>query len=222
MQIKHRRYCMKSQAWKIAGMAVALTGSVAMAQEGGTTNAPPTVKTQKPSQEEMLKRFDADGDGQLNEAEKAAMQEAMQDQREPGRPGARRDARPTREEMMKRFDTDGDGQLNEAERAALQEAMRGQRGGSGGPQGNRPGREEMMKRFDADGDGVLSEAERKAMRAERDRLRAENRKRFDADGDGQLSEEERATMRETLRAERPTPPQGQAAPPLERPAPQPE
>lgn len=154
---------MKSQAWKIAGMALAVTGSLAMAQEAGDADTAPQVKKQKPNQEEMLKRFDVDGDGQLSEAEKAAMQQAMQ-----GRHG---------------------------------------RGQPGGPQGERPGREEMMKRFDADGDGVLSETEREAMRAERDLRRKEHMERFDADGDGRLSEEERATMRETLRAERPAPPE---------------
>lgn len=148
---------MKSQAWKFAGLALALSGSVALAQDGGDTNAPPKMKKQKPSQEEMLKRFDTDGDGQLSEVEKTAMHEAMRGQHERGRPDGPRGNRPDREEIMKRFDADGDGVLSETER----EAMRAERDRR---------REEHMKRFDADGDGQLSEAERTTMR---ETLRAE-------------------------------------------------
>jgi hypothetical protein len=139
---------MKSQAWKIAGMVIALGGSVAMAQDGGKTNAPPKMKGQKPNPEKMLKRFDTDDDGKLNEAERQAMHEAMP--KRGGGPGGPQHQRPGRGEAMKRFDTDGDGVLSEAER----EAMRTER---------KRFQEENMKRFDADGDGRLSEEERKIM-----------------------------------------------------------
>ena len=137
---------MKLQAWKIAGIVAALCGSAAMAEEGGKTNAPPRMKQPKPGSEQMLKRFDVDGDGTLSEAERQAMHEAMPRRR--SRPGGPQ--RPSHEEVMKRFDTDGDGKLSETER----EAMHAER---------ERFHEENMTRFDADGDGRLSEAERKTM-----------------------------------------------------------
>jgi len=148
---------MKSLVW-IAGMMVALGGAMAMAQKGGDTNAPPGMKVPRPGSEEMIKRFDFDGDGTLNGAERQAMHASMRKRNEelgrPGLPGHR----PGREELMKRFDADGDGVLSEAER----EAMHAER---------QRMREENLKRFDADGDGRLSEAERETMhrtlRAER-------------------------------------------------------
>lgn len=148
---------MKSQAWKIAGMVAALCGSVAFAQTGSETNAPPKMqgpkpnpemKGTKPGPEEMLKRFDADGDGKLSEAELQTMNDAMTKNRRRSDGPPRQ--RPSREEIMQRFDTDGDGVLSETERAAMRaERERLQ--------------EENQKRFDADGDGQLSEEERKTM-----------------------------------------------------------
>ena len=49
-------------------------------------------------------RFDQDGDGQLSEQERAAM-ESQREQR--------------KADMMRKLDTDGDGQISDAERAAL-------------------------------------------------------------------------------------------------------
>lgn len=153
---------MRSQEWKTAGLILALSGSMALAQAENRTNAPPQMKASKlgpemkgpkPGPEKMIERFDADGDGHLNEAERQAMDEAMLKHRD--RRGG--PSRPSREEIMKRFDADGDGVLSEVER----EAMRTERERI---------REENSKRFDADGDGQLSEAERKTMH---ETLRAE-------------------------------------------------
>lgn len=151
---------MKLQTWKIAGMVLALSGSVALAQTESETNPPPKMKGPKPNPEmkgpkpgpeEMIRRFDVDGDGQLSEAEKAAMHQAMQKKRgQRGRSGGPQGERPSREEMLKRFDTDGDGVLSETERDAMREERDSRR-------------EANMKRFDADGDGQLSEAERETM-----------------------------------------------------------
>ena len=155
---------MKLQAWKTAGLVLTLSGSMAFAQNENETTAPPKTKGPKtnsemkgtrPGPEEILKRFDADGDGTLSETERQAMDEAMLKNRD--RRGGPQGNRPSRDEIMKRFDTDGDGVLSETER----EAMRTERERM---------REENRKRFDADGDGQLSEAERKTMH---ETLRAE-------------------------------------------------
>ena len=80
---------------------------------------------------EVLKRFDKDGDGKLNETERAAAKKAHDERGgRPGQPGG--DGKPgdgkMKEEILKRFDKDGDGKLNEAERAAAMKA-REERGG---------------------------------------------------------------------------------------------
>ncbi|WP_425617100.1 hypothetical protein NA78x_000770 [Anatilimnocola sp. NA78] len=90
---------------------------------------------------EMLKRFDKDGDGQLNEEEKAAAIAAMKERGGrpggPGGPGAKRGpggpGGGNFAELMKKFDKDGDGKLSDEEKAAAREAMP-----KGGP-GRRPG-----------------------------------------------------------------------------------
>jgi uncharacterized protein YqeY len=58
--------------------------------------------------EEILKKFDKDGDGKLNDEEKAAAKVEMEKKRG---------------EMLKEFDKDGDGKLSDDERKAMREAM---------------------------------------------------------------------------------------------------
>ncbi len=153
-------------------------------------------------QKMILKRFDKDGDGQLNAEEKEAAE------------GAKKD-------IMKKFDKDGDGQLGPEERKAFMEERRKAMGGpegKGGPEGNGgpalregggpggrqgPGmnpeaREMMMKKFDKDGDGKLNDEERKALMDDRKKMM----EKFDADGDGKLSDEERAKLHESLKVQK--------------------
>ena len=93
----------------------------------------------RPSREEVMKKFDKDGDGKLNEEEKAELRKqmaergagrkvlllswknlirmgtencAMMREQKPARPWKRR------AEMIEKFDKDGDGKLNQEERKA--------------------------------------------------------------------------------------------------------
>ncbi len=122
--------------------------------------------------QQIMERFDTDGDGQLNETERAAAREAMQGRGGQGRGGPSAEQR-TR--ILEQYDTDGDGQLNETERAAAREAMQGQGRGGQGQQGRRgptaEQRQQIMERFDTDGDGQLNETERAAARAEMQKRR---------------------------------------------------
>ncbi|WP_309399581.1 EF-hand domain-containing protein [Cerasicoccus maritimus] len=88
----------------------------------------------RPSREEILTQFDADGDGKLSETEREAAREFHMEQM-----------------ALRRFDADGDGALSEEERSKY-EAFKSER------------EAKMLDRFDADGDGVLSDEERQTAR----------------------------------------------------------
>ena len=80
------------------------------------------------SREEILHKFDQDGDGQLSDEERQAAQEALASPK-PGNQEEKRPKvdRPSREEILHKFDQDGDGQLNDEERQAAQKADSDQR-----------------------------------------------------------------------------------------------
>ena len=77
-----------------------------------------------PTKEEILKKFDKDGDGKLNDEEKAAAKAAGKAAHEA--------------EMLKKFDKDGDGKLSDEEKAAM--PKRGK--GKGKPEGKGEGKPE--------------------------------------------------------------------------------
>jgi len=196
----------------------------------------------RPHREEILKRFDTNKDGKLDQAERAAARKALaqrgdrkgSQRDEKGTPPKRRGERgerPMSAELLKRFDTNKDGKLDEAERAAARRVL-GQQGGnkrSGEGQRGTPSKKrgagqisaEMLKRFDKNKDGKLDQAERaaarKALGQRGDSKRAgdgergtppgrrgqrpispEMLKRFDKNKDGKLDEGERATARKAL------------------------
>ena len=97
-----------------------LVGAVADAVpgQGKAKGARPQGKGNGQMQAEILKRFDKDGDGKLNDTERAAAKKAHEERG--GQPGGG-DGK-MREEILKRFDKDGDGKLNEEERAAAKKA----------------------------------------------------------------------------------------------------
>ena len=98
----------------------------------------------------LVKRFDLNGDGRLDESELAAAHETMlRNQREGANP-ADPAARKFRAALIKRFDRNGDGVLDDSERAAA--------------------RQWVLSRFDTNHDGRLDQDERAAMR---EQLKAE-------------------------------------------------
>lgn len=98
---------------------------------------------------EIIKRYDTNKDGKLDETEVAAVKEQMlmanQEKRE-----ARLDRVKERQgEWIKEFDKDGDGKLNDEEKKAMEAAVRSRM--EKNPR--------MMERLDTDKDGKLSDAE---------------------------------------------------------------
>jgi hypothetical protein len=98
---------------------------------------------------EIIKRYDTNRDGKLDETEVAAVKESMlmadQEKREERRERAQNRA----DEWLKEFDKNGDGKLDDAEKAAMEATVRAR-------MEKRP---QVMKRLDTDGDGKLSDAE---------------------------------------------------------------
>jgi len=112
---------------------VLLAGTAQADPEGrrGRRGMPPKLR------QKLLEQFDANGDGRLDETERAAAKAAMQ---------AKREER--KQQILERFDADGDGQLNDEEKAAAKEAFKAK----------------MKERFDKNGDGELDEQERRALK----------------------------------------------------------
>jgi len=140
--------------------------------------------------EQLVKKFDKDGDGKLSDEEKMAA------------------LKTTFKEFMDKFDANKDGKLSEEELAKVKEDLN---------KIMEEHRQRMIKKFDKDGDGKLSDEEKEAMRKammerrkemmeKRRKRRQEMRKKmlekFDKDGDGKLNDEERKAMREALRKRR--------------------
>ncbi|HEY5653419.1 MAG TPA: hypothetical protein VIR63_03505 [Pontiella sp.] len=149
---------MNKQVLKICGIAaMAVITSTSFAEGGCEENGCASKKDKhanRPTREELLKKFDINGDGQLDAEERVAVREEMKKRRgEKGGSGNK-----GVQKMKERFDADGDGQLNEDEKTALREAMKEEK------EKRQQKREEMKKKYDADGDGQLSEEERNVMR----------------------------------------------------------
>ena len=211
---------MKNRSVILPLLTATLFASPAFAQSEAPAAPPPAPG---PRHAEMIKQFDQNGDGRLDDTERAAARAAH------------------RGEFLKRFDRDGDGQLNDSEKAAARQAgkamhQKWSRGGgpgdpppwmrrelhrwfeqkwgghagpgrphgpafAGGPRGKLHGG--ILKRFDQNHDGRLDDTERAEAKKAGEEMRAQARarhqdmlSRFDKDGDGKMGEEERKAMRE--------------------------
>jgi len=93
--------------------------------------------------QEILKEFDEDGNGQLDNAERINAREKMRDRREKKGTKGRRggEGPPNPEELFERFDSNGDNQLSREEFRKLSESMRErhQKMRQGKGPGRRPG-----------------------------------------------------------------------------------
>lgn len=105
-------------------------------------------------QAELLKRFDKNGDGKLDEDEKAAAKEYNREEMT-GRQGKARDN--LGKKAMAKFDKNGDGKLDDAEKAEAVKAIRSD--------------PRIVRRFDKDGDGKLNDVEAAAARDALGKLR---------------------------------------------------
>jgi Ca2+-binding EF-hand superfamily protein len=102
-----------------------------------------------PKRQELLKKYDKNGDGKIDDDELADARAYM---RKDGGESATRMER--QKKLLKEFDKNGDGKLDDAERAQAEKAIQQFR------ERAEKRRAEIVKRFDKDGDGELNEAER--------------------------------------------------------------
>lgn len=177
---------------------------------------------------DITKRFDLDGDGMLDDKERAAAVAFMAKQPATdaaatttgakGKKGKIADLDNLPERVVARFDTNKDGKLDDAERAEARKAVNERAGGKM--------REEIVKRFDKNGNGKIDDDERAAAEAAVKKRRgmvaaaakpapasdadvektlraaitadATRLQRFDTDQDGKLSDAEWSAARKTL------------------------
>ncbi len=177
---------MKTQVLKQAGLVMALFGA-AYAAEAQTTDSA------RPSKEEILAKYDADGDGVLSDTERETMRSemsALRGQRGQGGQSGQRQ-RPNREEIIAKYDADGDGVLSDAEKETMRSEM-GQRGerGERGQRGQRGQNSTaaMVAKYDADGNGELSAAELQQLLSEQENQSDMNQERGRRGGQGQGEE----------------------------------
>lgn len=112
----------------------------------------------------VIAKYDKDGDGQLNDEEKAALQadaKAMMDKK--------------KAEFIAKYDKDGDGKLNDEEKAAVKadfQAKRDQRRAEFAQKKPEKAakmqqrKAEFIAKYDKDGDGKLSDEEKAAAKAD--------------------------------------------------------
>lgn len=108
---------MKSKTILTAFALLAATTITGFAQEDGGARRERRGGGQLPP--EVLKEFDKDGDGKLNDEERKAMQEAGH------------------KKLLEKFDTDKDGKLSDEERKAIPQRPKGDRGPKGDKKGDK-------------------------------------------------------------------------------------
>ena len=103
---------MKMTKLIITGVSVtlALGMTTAQAKEGGKGGKKGGKKPNPEKRAAILERFDADGDGELSDSEKATAKETMKSEREE-----------IRAAVLEKFDADGDGELSKTEREGVRE-----------------------------------------------------------------------------------------------------
>jgi len=163
----------------------------------------PAAKAAKRA-DELLKRFDKNGDGKLDDDERADAKEVMMKEqidrqmlRFAALPGGLEQFRP---QVLEMFDKNRDGRLDDGERAAAQKFAESR-------QGPIEDIDDLTKRFDKNGDGRIDEEERAQVSAYLSELRAlgavqirnDLLQRFDRNADGKVDESEMVELERFVR-----------------------
>jgi len=111
--------------------------------------AEPSAPTESARDAEIIKRYDTNKNGKLDEAELASVKEQTLMAGQEKREEKRERLTDRKETWLQEFDKNGDGNLDDTEKVAMQATLRAR------AQKN----PRMLKRLDTDGDGKLSDAE---------------------------------------------------------------
>jgi Ca2+-binding EF-hand superfamily protein len=154
--------------------------------------------------QELLKRYDRNGDGKLDDDERADAKELMLKE-QVDRQMARAAALPGgleqfRAEALQMFDRNRDGRLDDEERMEAQKFAREREGGV-------DGRDELTKHFDRNRDGTIDDEERSRMQSFLTALRGlgsvqmrfELLRRFDVNADARIDEREFTELEKFVR-----------------------
>jgi Ca2+-binding EF-hand superfamily protein len=153
--------------------------------------------------DELLKRFDTNHDGKLDEDEAAAAHEALLKEQiaKQAAIAAAPGGELFRQKMLQLFDKNHDGRLDDDERAEMRKYFEEH---GLGPDGEV--RAELMKRFDQNADGKLDDTERAAMekflqerRANAATMREFLLRQFDRNGNGTIDGDELPEFEKTTR-----------------------
>ena len=182
---------------------LAATLFIAPAEPGRAAEAPTPAPAMSVRAADLLKRFDKNGDGKLDEAELADAREAMLQEQISRQIGAKDSPRTPQlpAKMLEMFDKNHDGRLDNEERAAMRRHFEENGLGSDGEI-----RRELLLRFDQDQDGKLNDTERAEMMRFLSALRVQRAaqvrdyflREFDRNGDGKLDENEWAAAKEQV------------------------
>jgi Ca2+-binding EF-hand superfamily protein len=158
-------------------------------------------------EQDLLKRFDKNHDGKLDEDEIAAAHEAMLQERMDRQAAAAQapGVGQFQAKLLEMFDKNHDGRLDDEERAEARKYVEANGLGPGGAV-----REELMKRFDKNGDGKLDADEQAALQKFLQERRAQGAngpaamrqlllQQFDKNGDGKIDEAEMVELEKTMR-----------------------
>ncbi|MCY1019416.1 calcium-binding protein [Pyxidicoccus sp. MSG2] len=187
----------------IGGDAVADADTTAMqsmaTEDVDTINQEPTDEGNlcdfSARRQEVLEKYDADGDGTLSRAELAELKGDLGERRDTVRPRLAQLRQRARNWAFWRvrwaFDEDGSGTLSAEERTALVDAMEAR---------CERLRDERLEKFDANDDGKLDESERlaarQAVRAHWQEKRQALLAEYDTNHNSMLDEGERLTLRQ--------------------------
>lgn len=199
---------------------VAPVAPISLPGASETLETKPTLRTPKGNvPPELLEKYDANKDGQLDEVERAVLMRDLKDGKlqMPTRRLNRTNAVDVPPELLEKYDTNKDGKLDENERAALRRDM--QVGKLQAPRGHaisagQKSPAELLEKYDVNKDGKLDEAEQAQIRKDLQRGKpqpASSRQdaakgqvpsvileKYDTNKDGKLDEAERAAIKRDL------------------------
>ncbi len=135
---------------------------------------------------QVLKHYDANGNGTLDETERRTMREQLEKLRQQ-----------RQQDELARYDTNSNGKLEPAEQDAARQQQETAR---------QARHQAALTKYDANGNGTLDPAEKETMRTDREafvaRAKQQVLRTHDRNGNGVLDPDERADMLSTVRHQR--------------------